>query len=164
MRPDQDIFLENLFRDHFRELELYAKALLQGRDGAQAAVQDAFHVACEKIDVVMASPNPVGWMKLVVKNVVRNMNKQRNRELQLVVPLEQMELTLVSHSHAERDFELVESCKTLLSPEEFALIKGIVLDDIPYVEMAERQGITMWTCYKRVQRTLQKLERGLNKK
>ena len=75
MRPEQDEFLERLFRTHFSELEVYAYALLKNRSDAEAAVQEAFHTACIKADDIMDSSNPIGWMKKTVKNISQNMRK-----------------------------------------------------------------------------------------
>ena len=162
MRPDQDVFLETLFREHFYEFEIYAYALLLDRGDAQVAVQDAFHVACLKIDDVMNSPNPTGWMKVTIKNIARNMKKRKTRELQLIISMDAFPFEIADVTGNDGT-ELLEHCKTLISDEEFALMKGIVLEGFSYQEMAERSEISMWNCYKRVQRALLKLRRGLVK-
>lgn len=159
MRPDQDKVLEELFRQHFNELEIYAYALLGDRNNASVAVQDAFHTACEKIDDVMRSPNPAGWMKLTVKNIARNMIKRRNRELRLVMPI--AELSTEPGKWDPDEFEFWNQCKSLVTKEEMALIISIVVEDTPYAEKAKEMGISVWACYKRVERALDKLRRGL---
>ena len=90
MRPEQDEFLERLFRTHFSELEVYAYALLKNRSDAEAAVQEAFHTACIKADDIMDSSNPIGWMKKTVKNISQNMRKRKLRESSLVTHFEDM--------------------------------------------------------------------------
>lgn len=159
MRPDQEELIEKAYREHFNELEIYAYVILHDRSNAQVAVQEAFHTACNKIDDFASSPNQIGWLKLTVKNIARNMIKRKNREKRLVMPL----LDMLEESKASElyDFEFWEQCKSYLSPEEFDLVKSIVIDNVSYVQKAEELNITMWTCYKRVNRALQKLRRGL---
>lgn len=159
MRPDQEDLIEKVYREYFNELEIYAYALLRDRSNAQVAVQEAFHTACKKIDDFTNSPNQIGWLKLVVKNIARNMMKRKNREKRLVMPL--ADLLDEPGASGPHDFEFWEHCKALLSPEEFDLIKSIIIDNVSYIQKAEELNITMWACYKRVDRALQKLRRGL---
>lgn len=161
MRQDQDALLEKLFREHFTELEAYAYALLKDRDQAQVAVQDAFHTACEKIDALMHSSNQIGWMKSTVKNVARNMIRRKNRELQLVIPLAELQTEPHVEDLSKEELELRDQCSSLLTQEEFQLVMSVVVDGVPYVEKAKELNITMWACYKRVNRALEKLKRGL---
>ena len=160
MQPEQDKLLEKLFRENYNKFELYACALLQDQKSAQTAVQTAFLIACTNIDDLMASPNPVGWMMQTIKNVTRNMRRRRNRELMLVLPL--AELTIEPGKADSYTVELWDQCKTILSPEELDLVKSVVIDGISYVEKAEELGITMWACYKKVERALKKLRKGLS--
>ena len=157
--PEQDEFLERLFRAYFNELELYAYALLKNRSDAEAAVQEAFHIACTKINEVMASPNQVGWMKKTIKNISRNMRRRRLRESLLVTRFEDL--------HGEpgvedsREFELYEQCKAVLTAEEYDLLIDIYINGIPVARKAEELGVSIWACYKRVNKALEKLRREL---
>lgn len=63
--------------------------------------------------------------------------------------------------YQEHDIELLLYARALLSEEELALIRGIVLEGATYAEMARRHGIGLWACCKRVQRGLDKLARGI---
>ena len=164
MHQEQDVFLEALYQEHFQELELYAYAMVRDRGHAQSAVQEAFHIACQKIDDVMTSPNPMGWMKLAVKNVCRNMNKRRSQEMKLVLSVEDLYVEPAEPRRMESEFELMEACRQLVSPEEFEMVKSVVLDGVSYAELAERRGLSMWACYKRVERVLKKLRDGMQEK
>lgn len=162
MRPEQDDFLEQLFREHFNELELYAYRYLKTKDDAQIAVQDAFHIACDKIDDVMSSPNPIGWMKLTIKNIARNMVKAKNRQTKLFISLEEFGGDLSeSYIGVDSGTDLLDCCIKAVSKEEFHLFRRIALEGVTYVEAAEELGISMWACRKRVQRTTEKLRKAL---
>ena len=163
MRPEQDIFLEQLYREHFCELEVHAYGYLGKWDLAHIAAQDAFHTACIRIEVVMASPNPVGWMKNTVKNICRNMIRSQNRQLKLFLSLEELPPNAEPASpgaiHATDQLqEIIED----LSPQEYNLLKEIVIDGVSYLDMAEKLGISMWACRKRVERIIKKIRRKNN--
>ena len=165
MRPEQDIFLEKLYREHLRELEIHAYVYLGDWDLAHIATQDAFHTACIRIEVLMASPNPVGWMKNTVKNTCRNMIRTRKRHLKLFLSLEELcpaeepayiDLTLQSDEIQEITEEL--------TPQEYDLLKGIYIDGASFLEMADELGISMWACRKRVERINKKNRQKNNEK
>lgn len=162
MRPEQDDFLERLFREHFNELELYAYRYLKTKNDAQIAVQDAFHTACTKIDDVMSSPNPIGWMKLTIKNICRNMIKAKNRQMKLFISFEEFAGDLSASSiSTDGGTDILDCCRRAVSKEDFYLFRRIALEGITYVEAAEELGISMWACRKRVQRTTEKLRKAL---
>lgn len=60
MRPDQDIFMQQLYQDNFLKLMLYVTSSLKNVDRAQDVIQDTFHEAINHIDILMQHPNPGG--------------------------------------------------------------------------------------------------------
>ena len=161
MRPEQSQFLEQLYKKSYIDLFLYARALLAGEGDPEEVVQDAFHTACGKIDELMASESAVGWMKNAVKNNVSNFRRRRNRELQLVQPLEDIVQEPCSTDGETDEMLWKAQWRSLLTKEEYELVQGVVIDGVPYAAMAKRQGIGLWACYKRVKRSLDKLARGM---
>lgn len=161
MQPEQDAFIEKLFREHFHELELYAYRFLRDKNAAQIATQDAFHIACNRIDIIMNSPNPVGWMKITTKNTALNMIKARNRQLKLFISIEEYTGVLATSDVGTDETELIDHCLTIVSAKEFELFRRIALDGIPYTDAAKELGISMWACRKRVQRITEKLRNAL---
>lgn len=161
MRPEQDEIIEKLFRAHFNELEIHAYRYLGDWNQAQIAAQDAFHTACEKIDDLMDSPNPIGWLKNTVRNTARNMIKIRNRQIKLFFSIEELSYEALATVPDETTTDLMEECAKLVSETDLYLLKRIAVDGASYIEMAEELGITMWACRKRVQRTILKLQKGL---
>lgn len=159
MRPEQDEFLERLFRTHFSELEVYAYALLKNRSDAEAAVQEAFHTACIKADDIMDSSNPIGWMKKTVKNISQNMRKRKLRESSLVTHFEDMLGDVGTED--SKEFELFEQCRGILTDEEYDLLISIYVKGIPPVRKAEELNVSIWTYYKRVKKMIDKLRREL---
>ena len=48
------------------------------------AVQDTFRIACTKVDELITSPNPKGWLMNTLKNVINNMKRSRARWLRVL--------------------------------------------------------------------------------
>jgi DNA-directed RNA polymerase specialized sigma24 family protein len=64
--------IEQLFREMFKTLYIYAKNALGEHSLAEDATQETFCTACAKSDECLQSGNPEGWLMKTLKNVVRN--------------------------------------------------------------------------------------------
>ncbi len=158
MRPDQEIFLEALFREQFNMLELYARHFVKNRADAQDVVQEAFRIACGKIDALTGSPNPAGWMKLAVKNTALNLLRQRRRQAELLEALGAVSPRAASGPEQDGVFE---QCAQAVPKEELRLFLRVALEGFSYREAAEAAHISLWACYKRVKRTEERLRVAL---
>lgn len=157
MRSDQGALLEKLFRSNFRLLVVHAYRFLGNWDDANFAAQEAFHVACEKIEQLAGSENQIGWLKNTVKNVCHRMIRERNRQALLFSSLDDLtdaEMPVTSNDPDEQSMDILEE---LVSKDEIRLLKKIILDGIPYSEVAQELGCNVWTCRKRVQRSIDKI-------
>ena len=157
LTPEQRQFLDALFRENFRRLELHAYSILHNWTDAHWAAQDTFHIACEQADELMAHPNPQGWLMWTVGNVSNN--RVRLRSIQLKTFLSLNELS-ASRDEAYRDplpgGPLLEYAG-ILTAEEYWLLQAVVIEREPYLDASKQLGITMWSCYKRVERALDKI-------
>ena len=61
----------------------------------------------------------------------------------------------------DSDRELVQLCLDVVSEEDFTLFRRVTLDGWTYVDAAKAAGISLWACYKRVERTQKKLRRAI---
>lgn len=164
MGPEQEVFFEKLYREHFREIEVYAFRYMKNWTDAEAVAQEAFHIACKKIGTVMQSENPMGWMKLTAKNVAREMIKKQQRQMALFVSIEELTREIADPRSAEEPAkEILEVCASAVSPEEFRLFYRVVVEGVPGKEAAKAEGISVWACYKRIERTEKKLREMLKK-
>lgn len=68
MTLQQSQMLEELFSETYMPLVMYAYSALQNKELAQ----DAFSVACVKINELEASPNRQGWLMNALKHLIRN--------------------------------------------------------------------------------------------
>lgn len=163
MLPEQDTFIEKLYREFFTQLWIYAKAELEDPEQAQEVVQDTFHEAVRHIDVLMAHGNPKGWLMEVLKKKIMHARRSMNRYILHFISLDSdMEFTdpvLSTEDSAPSDVQdTLKEIQRVLSEEEWDLLRKITLENQPYKNVAEELGITVWTCQKRVERIRKKLK------
>ena len=162
MEAKQDALLEELYTKYFNEFQVHAYRYLGDWQSAAEATQDAFHIACLKINDVMNSPNPIGWMKNTVKNTARNMAKTRATYLKLFVTNEELPDKLEAYE-LEEDSELEQECKSILTKENYYIIKRVAINGATQLEVAKEMNLSLWACQKRVQRIIKQLRDHLEK-
>ena len=159
MRTDQDAILEKLYRSYFHALEIHAYRYLGNWDDAHVAAQEAFHIACEKIDALMKSENQIGWLKNTVRNVCRHMIRDRQRQKLLFLSLDELtdaDLPPATEEDAGQPTDVLEG---MLSQSELELLRKIIVEGESYAEAARELDCNIWTCRKRVQRAISKLNK-----
>ena len=164
MMENQDKFLEELYHRYFRSLVIHAYCYLGNWEDSHVAAQDAFRIACEKIDALMSSENAVGWMKNTVKNLCYRMMRERNRQMLLFSSLDELtddKLPIIDDDSGCQPTDILDG---LISKEELALLKKIIVDGASYTEAAKELGCTVSTCRKRVQRSIDKIRQKYREK
>lgn len=164
MKPDQDAILERLYRSYFHALEIHAYRFLGDWEDSHVAAQEAFHIACERIDVLMKQENQVGWLKNVVRNVCRHMIRDRQRQKLLFSSLEELSEADMPSTTDEALGRPIDIFEGLLSESEQELLQKIIVDDKSYAEVAKELDCNIWTCRKRVQRAIDKLHKKYREK
>ena len=167
----QEQLLEMLYRDMYCVLISYANAALENEALAEEAVQDTFRIACAKISELSESPNQKGWLMLTLKNVIRNTRRELAALNQLFVSAVSVDDEIVLETYAlETDYDKrIEDAEVdilyadLLSPDEYSLLKKIVLQRYTIADTARELGISVESCKKRVQRAKQKLRKKLER-
>jgi len=162
--PEQDAILEKLYHSSFRLLVVHAYRFLGDWDDANFAAQEAFLIACEKIDQLKSSENQIGWLKNVVRNVCYQMIRERNRQALLFSPLDDMADAETPTTSDDMDTWSMEILETLVSKDELALLKKIILDGESYAETAKELGCKVWACRKRVQRSIERIRQKYREK
>ena len=151
--------LEQLYRAHSQKLYLYARAILKNDHLAEEAVQDTFHIACIKIQELMRSENPAGWLVQTLKYVIRNMERTLSSLCSSLQNQRPYEEGLLGGRRDEEDVELLY--RGLLSEEDFRLLKCIAVDGWSMQEPAQEFGISLEACRKRFQRIRTKMRKNL---
>lgn len=157
LNKEQDACIEMHYRGLYKKMLSYAMYTLRDASLSEEAVQDAFMIACAKIDVFYASKNPEGWLINALRNVIRNMKKLRITLNKYVVQLLDTENIIdTGNFTAEQDFELIFG--DIVKSDDFKLLRKVVLDKYTMLEASIEFGITLDACKKRVQRIKKKLK------
>lgn len=85
---DKNDIIEYYYKSEYNNLFRYAARILLNEGLAEDAVQDTFQIAMKRIDIFAASPNPVGWLYETLKNVIRHAQRDKQRCLRMMIPLE----------------------------------------------------------------------------
>ncbi len=55
-------FIDKLYNEQYYQMFAYAQAAMVDDAAAQEVVQAAFEIACRRIEHLMHSPRPSGWL------------------------------------------------------------------------------------------------------
>lgn len=168
---DTEQLIEHLFRSTYNRLMLFALASVQNQEHAEDLVQDTFHEAVRAGGLLLTHPNPTGWLVQTLKYKIRGDIRARNRYLLRFVSLDtDLYTDGVPSAQSVEDRampdaeEVLQTARKELMPEEYRLLKRIVLDGASHRETAAEFRITVWASKKRLERVRRKLERILEEK
>lgn len=146
---------EQLYKELYPALHVYALRVLGEPALAEEAIQDAFCIACAKREQFLSSADPRRWVMCTLKHVCQNMLRTQAKLKKLLLsldadgPLPAGTPELVSVDVLFGD---------LSDSEDFRLLKRIALDRCTILEVAEELGISLESCKKRVQRARKHLQ------
>lgn len=138
----------------------YAERRLGNHSLAEEAVQETFRIAWMKQDDLCKSVRPKGWLTNTLKNVISNM--RRNQETADRVMREYLAANCRDIAISEDSVRFEIMYGDMAESEELKLIKELA-DGTSYYEMAEKRGISVVTCRKRVQRAREILQKKFSK-
>lgn len=159
MNTEQKRFIGALYQEMYDMLIIYAHASLDSKPLAEEAVQETFHIACQKPDSVCSSANPQGWVVNTLKNTIRNMKRNRATAKRIVETY--MMTQLREFSITEDRINLNVLYENVADTEEFKLLSEMAIEGRSHEEMAQSRGITVSACKKRVQRAKETLQRKI---
>ncbi len=146
----QDEWIGRLYREMYETLYVYAKNALNDPLLAEEATQDVFCIACAKSDELFQSKNPKGWLMQALKNLIRNIKRQRAKMKQMaIISLTSEESDLLG-TYDEEDVDILYG--DVAPREDFQIFKLIAINDYTMTEAADKFGISVEACKKRVQR------------
>lgn len=176
MLPEQDVLMEQLYRDNIKKLTLHAAAILRDPTRVQDIVQDTFHTALLHIDIIMTHENPGGWLMETLKRKIKESLRAHYRDTSLFLSLDSdipIDLVpsgdLIAEISEPNEIFPMGKIEQLLTPEEFRFLKRLVLDRASHLVVAKEFGISVYASQKRLERIREKLykafpERKGNKK
>lgn len=156
--------IEQFYEEKYDLLFSYALSILNDQYLAEDAVHNTFHEAFKKADALKSHPNINGWLFNTLKNKTKDIQRAKKRNYARFVSLDAMNHNYPSY---ERELhEIVDSkefswgiVESLLAPDDFYLLKSIVLDEKSHSMAAAELGISLNTSYKRLERIRSKLKK-----
>lgn len=149
--------LHQLYLENYSSLICFAKSVMNNPDAAEDLVQETFLIAQYKLDAVLSSPNPHGWLMNTLKNTIGNYYKQQRFVAQSLIVESSSDCT------SECTLSVNELYAGLVSPEELKLLVWIYCENVSRQEASERLGISPAACRKRLQRAKQSLRSAIQK-
>ena len=147
--------IEDLYRQMYCFLFEYARSSLPNDALAEEAVQDTFHIACQKPEALCGSPNSKGWLVKTLKYVISNTLRSRATASRILKEYFSSQLNEIS---ASGDLEKIEILYgDVANSDDFLLLKEMTLDGLSHLEMAKKRGISVDACRKRMQRAKENL-------
>lgn len=153
-------FIETLYIKNASLLFNYAHIILSNDSLAEEAVQETFVIACIKRLALENSPNPEGWIMNTLKNVCRNIQKNRNYYLSRILSLNE---SVLGTTDLESDDLWETNVQDFINKEDFMILKKIILDGYSYKDLAKELGISLEACKKRAQRAKQRFRKNYDK-
>lgn len=157
MNPAQGEMLESYFRAYLHPMMVHAYRYVGDWSCAEEAAQIAFCTACASIEALQKSENPLGWLKQATYYACMGILRERKRYVRLLLSIEE-------HSGISEDTYIIPAAEgspfsDVLKPEDVEILRRIFLNGDSYRAVAESQHISVWGCYKRVERMKQKLQK-----
>ena len=147
IEKDNLIVLEQYYREEFEDMVTFASHILESRTLAEVAVQDTFLIALNKIDRLAESPNAVGWLYITLKNVIKHMQRNRQKQILRIVALE--EIKEIPTDDASMSLWITkDACKD----PDIGLLYKFYVENNSLKELAEEYGITVGACKMRIKR------------
>ena len=142
---------EALYREHFRAMYLAARRALPNGELAEDAVQSAFLAAWRRLDVLLGSPSPRGWLFKALRNTVGDTLRALER------------LRALTAGGVEADAAVYDERGVLLEYEsaqnraELELLVRVFCERESCADVAASLGISVAAVKKRIQRAKERL-------
>lgn len=159
MNREQRKIIEELYQEMYDKLMVYACVNLDSESLAEEAVQETFHIACQKPESICDSINPQGWLVNTLKNTVRNMKRSRANAKRILETYMMTQLRELSITEDRIDLKVLY--ENVADLEEFKLLSEMAIEGRSHEEMARSRNISISACKKRVQRAKESLQRKI---
>ena len=159
MTAEQRSQISKLYYEMYEKLRMYAKSNLANKALAEEAVQETFRIACMKPEELLTSPNPAGWLLNTLRNTIRNTKHTCANAEKLLDACRKNQC--VEEYSAEEVLPLQVVYGDIAETDAFQLIWEMAVEGRSQLEMAQRRGISLDACKKRVQRAKEFLRKRI---
>ena len=150
----QYAFVEEIYIEMYDKMLVYANCTLRDIYLSEEAAQETFRIACGKINDFYSSANPRGWLINTLKNVIRNI--ERNRQTLSKYFYMSLDIDAI-RTESFDELSLESLYGNIADSDDFMLMKYIAVDKSTMLDAAAKFGISLEVCKKRVQRAKKNL-------
>ena len=159
MDAEQNRMIDELYREMFEKMKVYACCSLDNEALAEEAVQETFRIACQKPEQLCESANPRGWLVQTLKYTIRNIQRNRETAKRIMEKYLMTQIDDFTFSEDRIDFHILY--ENVADTEELKLLAEMAIEGRSHLEMANSRGISVSACKKRVQRAKETLRRRI---
>lgn len=142
------LLLEGYYRSEAEDMISFAAYLLNNNESmAEVAVQETFLIALKKIQTLKSSPNPVGWLYITLKNIIKHIHRDQQRQLSRIVSIDALQAVPAAEKNLDL-WLLLESC----DHADARILIDFYLKNRTIKELAGEYGITIGACKMRIKR------------
>ncbi len=147
---DNLLLLDKYYRDEAGDMMLFADYILKDPYLAEVAVQETFLIALSNIDKLTASPKPVGWLYEALKNIIRHIRRDRQKQLKRFVSMDALgDGKLVTDDRSTIELILAAASCT---DSDMKLLYEFYVEGCSLKELSKKYGITVGACKMRIRR------------
>jgi len=159
MNAEQNRKIDELYREMFDKMKVYACCSLDNEALAEEAVQETFRIACQKPEQLCGSVNPRGWLVQTLKYTINNIKSNRETAKRIMEKYLMTQIDDFAFSEDRIDFHILY--ENVADTEELKLLAEMAIEGRSHLEMANSRGISVSACKKRVQRAKETLQRRI---
>ena len=142
MSPEENDFLEKMYREYWDRLLRCACARLRSTGQAQDIVQDVFHEAINQRETFLHHPNPGGWLRKTLQHKISHALSHRAVRARRDAGAEALDWLPAPDPTAPLEALLPRQ----LSDRDKALLTMAYEEGLTYQEMGRRLGVPPATC------------------
>lgn len=136
--------IHKLYMEMRPKLIHYSYCALNDSFLAEETVHETFVIACKKPNELLESHNPQGWLTLTLKNVIRNTQRANAILNKYFVTTLAFDDQIMNQAQQNEKPDLYYS--DLLEPNEYKLLKLVVIEKYSMSQAAEEFGISIEAC------------------
>lgn len=160
MDAEQNRMIDELYREMFEKMKVYACCSLDNEALAEEAVQETFRIACQKPEQLCESANPRGWLVQTLKYTINNIKRNRETAKRIMEKYLMTQIDDFTFSEDRIDFHILY--ENVADTEELKLLAEMAIEGKSHLEMANSRGISVSACKKRVQRAKEALRKKID--
>lgn len=155
LTPEEGAALEKLYKEQYRNFFNTAISLLGSEQLAYDVIQDTFAEGAKKIDQVMSSPKPGGWLYITMCHLIMHILRMRSRLLTKNIPLEDIPELVTGE-------EGIEINELNMENKDMQLLARYYLYGYSINEIADELGISVQAARMRIKRAKERLKKDPN--